>query len=277
MIPLYTDQVLPSFVGFTVLDLETTTSVIPQAKIVSLAMRGLIYSHHSTPTPWLTTGDYYIELDPEAIISPAAAQCHGISAPKPGSPKFAAVAGQISQTLRGSTYIVGWGLNDFILPILNKELIAAGQEPLADVRTIDTRSVHAQLMGDPLTSASYAWKGMRPETQELLGDLPHPAPRAHGDIHKMTSILLGSISHAGVEGLPTAELMDSEGKIVKRDGQHWFTFGKHNRSNKSGLPIERIIHEDSDYISWLEQSAGFSAEFRTALIRVVNKITMSRQ
>jgi hypothetical protein len=55
---------------------------------------------------------------------------------------------------------------------------------------------------------------------------------------------------------PEPSHVDRDGKLVWRDGEAYFNFGKHRYQ-----ALAQVLKEDPDYLDWIIQKADFSGEF----------------
>jgi DNA polymerase-3 subunit epsilon len=230
-------------------DLETTGVAPERDRIVDLA--------------FLRRGpdgkeDVFASLvDPGQPIPPEATAVHHISNEMVrGQPTFAALAPKLLDFI-GDADLAGFGILRFDIPMLTAEFKRAGITfTTASRNLVDALTIFHRMEPRNLTAAYKRYCG------KALED----AHRAETDTRATSEVLWAQLEHypelpQDMAGLANfcqerdASGVDSQGKLVWRNGKAAFNFGKHRT-----LTLEEVARKEPSYLEWLMRAEKTTPE-----------------
>lgn len=231
-------------------DLESTGLLLELDRIIEV---GLIKIYPDGKSEELCQ-----RFDPGIKIPSESRAIHGITDEMlRGQPKFGEWAQRLFDFI-GDSDLGGFALNRLDIPMLTKEFARAGLHfsmegrRIADASIIfrererrDLRTAYRFYCGKELVNAHSAAADTRATMEVLEAQL-----KRYSDLPKDMDGL-----HAFCTA-PEPSHVDRDGKLVWRDGEAYFNFGKHRYQ-----ALAQVIKEDPDYLDWIIQKADFSGEF----------------
>lgn len=246
-----------------VLDLETTSNNIATDRIIELALIRL-EPDRAEPTMRIVG-----RCNPGMPIHPDATKVHGITDDDVREqPPFADYAAAITDCIAGAD-LMGFGIKQFDLPILRREMMEAGAPfSLQGRRLIDAKTIYHKR--EPRTlAAAVAFYCKR----EHMG-----AHGAEADALASLDVLRAQLAHYPAEPLPctSAELhelcggdegvaLDCAGKFVLNGGRAAFAFGEH-----AGKPVLEVARAKPSYLQWM-LGAGFAPDTKEIARKALEK------
>ena len=235
------------------LDLETTGTNIGTDKIVQLS---LIRSTADGAMPSFTT-----YVNPGTPIPTASTAVHHITDQMVATaPSFKEIAQKVVDFI-GDAILVGYGLQQFDIPVLEREFEDAGIEldlsshPVVDVKILYHRlrprrlvDAYRDYCGNDLQDAHDASQDAR-----ACLDVLRAMRAAHQDLPKGLAEL--------AESLRDSVRVEPNGKFIWTDGHATFAFGKYQ-----GQTLEWVAQNVPDYLRWI---AG--GDFPPAVRRIVRR------
>lgn len=231
-------------------DLETTGLWAEVDRIIEIAVIKLF---PDGKTERLTQ-----RFDPGIKIPAESTAIHGIlNEDLVGQPSFRDWATKLFEVFHGAD-LGGYALMRLDVPILTKEFERAGLSfSMVGRRIVDASVIFREKERRDLTSAYRFYCN-----KTLVG-----AHGAEADNNAAYEVFLAQLERypdlpKDVEGINAfctksePSQVDSDGKLVWRDGNAHFNFGKHRFQS-----LEQVVKEDSDYIDWIITKADFSADF----------------
>jgi DNA polymerase III subunit epsilon len=231
-------------------DLETTGLMVDLDRIIEIAVIKL-FPDGRPPLRFAQRFDPGIKVPAESTA------IHGMTnADLTGQPRFHEKAGEIFDIFNDAD-IGGFALKRLDIPMMIKEFERSGYHFSMDGRrVVDASTIYQMKERRNLTSAYKLYCG-----KDLIG-----AHGAMADTEATYEVLLAQLDR--YEDLPrevaalsqflrTAEPsnVDPEGKLVWRDGEAFFNFGKYRC--RSLLEVART---EPDYLDWIVQKGEFSKE-----------------
>ena len=187
-------------------------------------------------------------VDPGAPIPPETTAVHGITDEMVrGQPRFQDLAGKLLDFI-GDADLAGFGVLRFDVPMLAAELKRCGiLFSLAGRNVVDALSIFHRREPRNLSAAYKFYCG-----QTLEG-----AHRAQADMKASSAVLWAQLERYAdlpqdMAGLAAfcqerdAQSVDSQGKLVWRNGKASFNFGKHRT-----LSLEEVARKEPSYLEWL--------------------------
>jgi DNA polymerase-3 subunit epsilon len=200
-------------------------------------------------------------INPGMPIPPEATQVHGIhDEDVANEPEFKNVAATLFELLNDAD-LAGFGIVQFDLPMLRTEFERAGMDfPIEGRRILDAKAIyhsmeprdlsaaHRFYCGEPFKAAHSAEADTLATYRVLVAQLRRyeQLPRSIQELHRISNPR-------------QADFVDSEGKLVWRNGEVHFNFGKHR-----GVPLREVCVADTQYVRWL-----VAKDFRADLKKVL--------
>ncbi|MBL0350959.1 MAG: 3'-5' exonuclease [Elusimicrobia bacterium] len=197
-------------------------------------------------------------FDPGIKIPAESSAIHGMSnADLAGQPAFKEWAPKLFDIFR-DTDLGGYALMRLDVPILTKEFDRAGFHfSMEGRRIVDASVIFRERERRDLTSAYRFYCG-----KTLVG-----AHGAEADNDAAYEVFLAQLERypnlpRDVEGINAfctssePSQVDKEGKLVWRDAEAYFNFGKHRYRS-----LEQVTREDPDYIDWIVAKGDFPMDF----------------
>ncbi|MBF0522333.1 MAG: 3'-5' exoribonuclease [Candidatus Omnitrophica bacterium] len=234
-----------------VLDLETTGTWIEKDKIIEIAMIKLFVDGR--------TENYEKKINPQMPIPPAVTELTGITNEDvKTAPIFKEVAKEILDFIADAD-LAGFNVERFDLPVLERELIQAGQSFNWKIRKIyDAQKVYHVKEKRDLTAAYkfYCDKDLE-NAHSALADTQAVLEILKAQVHKYGQ---GSDSIKELDQFDyktNAEFYDEDRKIRWWNGKLYMMFGKYARQ----YSLQDVAKKDPGYLEWI-LSADFSEEVK---------------
>lgn len=240
------------------LDLETTGTWVEKDKIVEI---GMIKS-----LPDGGEENFIKRVNPGIPIPPDVIQIINITDEDvKDEPFFREIAGEVVSFI-GDADLCGFNLERFDIPLLERELVEAGQRVNMTGRIIyDTQKIYHINEKRDLTAAYKFYCGK--ELEE--------AHTALGDAKATLEILKEQIKKYGKEGSvesmkqydyrPAAQFYDSDRKFRWWNGELFPMFGKYARRKS----LQQLARSEQDYLEWILKS-DFSEEVKDLVKNALN-------
>lgn len=253
VVPDWVHDLVPIDRPLAILDLEATGVAAHRDRIVEISVLKIFPDGRKILR--------HRRVNPGMPIPPESTEVHGIrDQDVANEPEFKYIASSLAELLEGSD-LAGFGIVQYDLPMLRSEFERAGIDfPVEGRRIIDAKSIyhlmeprnlsaaHLFYCGEPFDAAHSAEADTlatyRVLVQQLkrYPDLPHTMDELHR-----------------VSNPRQADFIDSEGKLMWRNNEVTFNFGKHK-----GVPLREVIDIDYEYIRWLI-AKDFRADLKNVL------------
>lgn len=233
-----------------VFDLETTGLLIDLDRIIEIALIKLFPDGR----PPLKLEQRF---DPGIKIPAESQAIHGIkNSDLVGKPRFADKAGELFDLFNDAD-LAGFAMKRLDIPMMTKEFERSGYHFSMDGRrVIDASTIYQMKERRNLTSAYKLYCG-----KDLVN-----AHSAMADVDATYEVLLGQLDRypdlprevaALHQALRAAEPnnVDPEGRLVWRDGEAFFNFGKYRYHS-----LAEVARNESDYLDWIIHKGEFSRE-----------------
>lgn len=224
-----------------VLDLETTGTWVERDRIVELAMLRLL--------PDGTRTAYKARVNPGMPIPPRVSQIIGITdADVQGAPPFPTIAPAVLAFL-GDADLGGFNIERFDLPLLERELFAAGLKLDRRGRAIyDAQKIYHLHEKRTLTAAYqfYCDKALV-NAHTALGDAEAALDILAAQIERYGQPELGLESLRDFDYERMDDYFDAERKFRWWNGQLYPVFGKYARKQS----LREIAAKEPSYLEWL--------------------------
>ncbi len=253
VVPDWVHDLVPLERPLVVLDLEATGTAPHRDRIVEI---GLLKIHPDGSKIMRRR-----RINPGMPIPPEATQVHGIrNEDVANEPEFKNVADALFELLADAD-LAGFGIVQFDLPLLRTEFERAGLDfsiegrRILDAKAIyhcmeprDLSAAHRFYCGEPFDAAHSAEADTLATYRVLVAQLRRyeQLPRSIDDLHRISNPR-------------QADFVDSEGKLIWRNGEVHFNFGKHR-----GVPLREVCAGDAQYVRWLT-GKDFRADFKKVL------------
>lgn len=252
-VPDWVNDLMPLDRPLAVLDLEATGTAPHRDRIVEVSVLKLL--------PDGTKLLRHRRLNPGMPIPPEATEVHGIHDEDVAhEPEFRNIAASLAELLDGCD-LAGFGILQFDLPMLRTEFERSGVEfPIEGRRILDAKSIFHQMeprdlsaahrfyCGEPFGAAHSAEADTLATYRVLVAQLRRypELPHSMDDLHKISNPR-------------QADFVDSEGKLIWRNSEIHFNFGKHK-----GVPLREVCTIDGEYVRWLI-AKDFRPDLKTVL------------
>lgn len=231
-----------------VFDLETTGTNTAKDRIVEIA---LVKIH-----PDGRQEEKHRYINPQMPIPEEASRVHGITDEKvKDAPSFRQISKGLLAFISGCDF-GGYNCLRFDVPLLIEEFFRAGlPHPFAQARIIDAYRIFCKREARSLSAA----------LKFYCGESLENAHTALADTQATFKVLLGQLEHYSdlcqdVEGLSDycqeGEMGDFRGKIIEKNGEYFYNFGKHKG--------KRVL-EEPGYAEWMLK--GNFSENTKAMVR----------
>jgi len=249
-----------------VFDLETTGLDLVKDRIIQLSYIKV------TPDGKEERGNYL--LNPGVPILPEITQLTGISdADVKDAPTFRQVAAELEGKFKGCDF-AGFNSNHFDVPLLAEEFLRAGVDfDFSKCRLIDAQTIFHKMEKRNLAAAYEFYCGRKMEED-------FEAHRADQDTEATYRVLMGELDMYNPDTQPdkekqlkndmndlaalskTNDNVDFAGRIVMKDGEEYFNFGKYK-----GVKVADVLRRDPGYYSWVLAS-DFTNNTKQVLTRI---------
>jgi DNA polymerase-3 subunit epsilon len=252
-VPDWVESLVPLRRPIAILDLEATGTAPHRDRIVELAVLKIWPDGRKQVR--------HRRLNPGMPIPPESTEVHGIyDEDVANEPEFRFIALSLAQFLEDCD-LAGFGIVQFDMPMLRTEFERAGVEFHIEGRNIiDAKAIyhakeprnlaaaHVFYCGEAFEAAHSAEADALAAYRVLVSQLQRyeDLPRTLEDLHRLSNPR-------------QADFIDSEGKLIWRNGEVCFNFGKHR-----GTPLLEVCHVDTEYVRWLI-AKDFRADLKTVL------------
>jgi len=256
-VPDWVQQLVPLKRPLVVLDLEATGTAPHRDRIVEISVLKIFPDGRKLA--------YERRVNPGMSIPSDASAVHGIyNDDVAHEPDFTHIASEWAELLADCD-LAGFGIVQFDLPMLRAEFERAGVEFNIEGRCIlDAKAIyhhkeprtlgaaHQFYCGEPLEDAHSAIADTLATYRVLVSQLLRYSdlPRTLDELHRLSNPR-------------QADFVDSEGKLIWRDGEVYFNFGKHR-----GVPLREAVTIDYEYVRWLVQK-DFRPDFKTIIAQAL--------
>jgi len=256
-VPDWASDIVPLDRPLAVLDLEATGTAPHRDRIVEIAVLKIFPDGRKLVR--------HRRVNPGISIPLEASEVHGIyDADVANEPEFRMVASSLEELLRDCD-LAGFGIVQFDLPLLRTEFERAGVEfAIEGRRILDSKSIyhameprtlsaaHLFYCGAPFDAAHSAEADTLATYRVLVSQLRRypELPHSVDELHRLSNPR-------------QADFVDSEGKLIWRNNDVYFNFGKHR-----GVPLREVIQIDFEYVRWLI-AKDFRADLKNVLAAAV--------
>ena len=239
-VPDWVQQLVPLERPLVILDLEATGTAPHRDRIVEISVLKIFPDGRKMLRER--------RINPGMPIPSDASAVHGIyNDDVAHEPDFPHIATGLAELLLDCD-LAGFGIVQFDLPMLRAEFERAGVEFNIEGRHIlDAKSIyhhkeprtlaaaHAFYCDEPFEDAHSATADTLATYRVLVRQLQRypDLPHSMDELHRLSNPR-------------QADFVDSEGKLIWRDGEVYFNFGKHR-----GVPLREAVTIDYEYVRWL--------------------------
>jgi DNA polymerase-3 subunit epsilon len=253
LVPDWAHERVPLTRPLAVIDLEATGTAPHRDRIVEISVLKIFPDGRKILR--------HRRLNPGMPIPPEATEVHGIhDEDVANEPEFRSIAASLSELLADCD-LAGFGIVQFDMPMLRTEFDRAGVEfDIEGRRILDAKAIYHQMeprdlsaahryyCGEPFEAAHSAEADTLATYRVLVSQLRRypELPSSLDDLHKLSNPR-------------QADFVDSEGKLIWRNNEVHFNFGKHK-----GVPLREVCAIDIEYVRWLTVK-DFRADLKTVL------------
>jgi len=253
IVPDWANEVVALERPIAVLDLEATGTAPHRDRIVEVSVLKVFPDGHKLLR--------HRRVNPGMPIPREASEVHGIyDRDVANEPEFKLIASSLFELLNDAD-LGGFGIVQFDLPLLRTEFERAGLDfQIEGRRIIDAKALYHMMEPRNLAAAH----------QFYCGEPFHQAHSAEADTLATYRVLVQQLRR--YPELPhdlddlhrlsnprQADFIDSEGKLIWRNNEVQFNFGKHK-----GVPLREVIDIDLEYVRWLI-AKDFRADLKNVL------------
>jgi len=237
-----------------VIDLETTGLNVDTSRIVEIAVIKIMPDGERL--------ERVRRINPGIPIPPEATAIHGISDEDVADkPVFERVAKGLLNLIDDSD-LAGYNILHYDLPLLQNELSRAGFTlEMEDRSVIDVFKLFGKMEPRTLGNAYKYYCGKNlDDAHSAAADAGATFEILQAQIARYDSLPndVKELGHFSAKG--EASYVDSEGKLIWKDDEAVFNFGKHN-----GRGLKEVAESDPDYLDWIKR-----ADFRKDLRLIVH-------
>lgn len=252
-VPNWATELVPLDRPLVVIDLEATGTAPHRDRIVEIGLLKIFPDGRKLAR--------HRRVNPCMPIPQEASEVHGIyDQDVANEPEFRMVATALAELLLDSD-LAGFGIVQFDLPLLRTEFERAGVEfSIEGRRIIDCKAIyhameprnlsaaHQFYCGAPFDAAHSAEADTLATYRVLVNQLRRypELPHTFEELHRLSNPR-------------QADFVDSEGKLIWRNHEVHFNFGKHR-----GVPLREVIQIDLEYVRWLI-AKDFRADLKNVL------------
>ncbi len=243
-------------------DLEATGTDPAKDRIVELAFVKI--------APDGKQDKYVKRINPNIPIPPEVTLIHGIADEDiKNSPLFKQIAHNLYEWLRGCDF-GGYNSSKFDLPMLAEEFLRAGiNVDFTERNMIDVQQIFFKMESRTLSAAYNFYCNKKLENAHSAeADILATIEVLDAQLEKYTELghdvlTLHQFTH-------TDEYVDYARRIILKDGQPVFNFGKHK-----GRKVEDIFTTEPQYYDWMMQ-ADFALHTKQKISEILNKMKLKK-
>jgi DNA polymerase-3 subunit epsilon len=244
-------------------DLEATGTDTGTDRIVEIAM---IKLH-----PNGTRDTYTKRINPTIPISAEATGIHGISNEDvKDAPTFKMVAKEIWEWMRGCD-LGGYNAVRFDIPMLAEELLRCGVAvDFTERQFVDVQQIFFKMESRTLSAAyEYYCKKQLVNAHSAAADIEATVEILEAQLDKYTTLAPDVKSlHSFTNG--DEEMVDYARRMVMKDGQPVFNFGKYK-----GRKVEEVFNEQPQYYDWM-MNADFPLHTKQKLTEIYTRMKLQK-
>lgn len=243
-------------------DLETTGTDNAKDRIVELAFIKLM--------PDGKKDTFVRRINPGMPIPAESSNIHGITDEDvKNCPPFKQIAHQLYDWMRGCD-LGGYNSSKFDLPLLAEEFLRAGiNVDFTERHMIDVQQIFFKMEARTLSAAYsfYCQKNLE-NAHSALADIEATVEVLTAQLERYPDIghdvpTLHQFTHSD-------EYVDYARRIIMKDGQPVFNFGKHK-----GRKVEEIFTAEPQYYDWMMQ-ADFSLHTKQKISEILNRMKLKK-
>jgi DNA polymerase-3 subunit epsilon len=239
-VPDWAAELVPLERPLAVIDLEATGTAPHRDRIVEVAVLKIFPDGRKLVR--------HRRVNPGMPIPLEASEVHGIyDRDVANEPEFRMIATSLAELLVDCD-LAGFGIVQFDLPLLRTEFERSGVEfSIEKRRILDAKAIyhameprnlaaaHMFYCGGPFEAAHSAEADTLATYRVLVHQLRRyeELPHTFDELHRLSNPR-------------QADFVDSEGKLIWRNNEVHFNFGKHR-----GVPLREVIQIDLEYVRWL--------------------------
>ena len=243
-------------------DLETTGTDNAKDRIVELAFVKL--------SPDGKREKYIKRLNPGIPIPAEVTAIHGISDEDvKNSPTFKQIAHNLYDWMKGCD-LGGYNSSKFDLPVLAEEFLRVGiNVDFTERHMIDVQQIFFKMEARTLSAAySFYCEKQLTNAHSAEADIDATIEVLEAQLEKYTDI--GSDVHTLHHFTHTDEYVDYARRIILKEGQPVFNFGKHK-----GRKVEEIFTAEPQYYDWMMQ-ADFALHTKQKISEILNRMKLKK-
>lgn len=244
-------------------DLETTGLDQAKDRIIEI---GIIKWN-----PDGTMEEYERRINPQMPISAESSTIHGIyDEDVANEPTFKEVANEIAQFIKNCD-LGGYNSNKFDLPVLAEEFLRVGYEvDFHKRKLVDVQQVFYKKEPRTLAAAYkfYCNEEMQ-NAHNALADVRATVEVLKSQLERYDDI--GNTADSLHEFTGSGELVDYARRIIKKDNDYYFNFGKHK-----GKKVVDVLKTEPQYYDWIQQS-DFTLHTKQCLTEILKGMYFNKK
>jgi len=210
------------------------------------------------------------KINPEIPIPAESSAIHGIfDGDVKDAPTFKQIAHELKQFLSHCD-LGGYNSNRFDLPVLAEEFLRAGlRVDFKDCKLVDVQQIFFKKEARTLSAAYtfYCNKDLA-DAHSAEADVLATVAVLEAQLDRYAD-LKNDIDHLH-EFTGGNDLVDYSGRIIMKDGEPVFNFGKHK-----GKKVEEVFKKEPQYYDWMMQ-ADFTLHTKQCISEILNKMLLNK-